>query len=969
MKKDDPTQGRQTPGRLLAGAVLVVLTSLAVYWPSLGSGITVDDFFLVVLNSDIHRFGNVDEAGQPLDQEIRTYDHFFRYNFLHGLPKGDDFLYRPITLSSLAFDYRRVMARLSPAERKQRLEDLMATGRWEPDPGHLRVYHSTQLASYALVSLLVYLLLLLLLRDHRYQLRIALLATLIYVPLPVHTEAVCNLKGREELFAFGFSLAAWIFWELYWMARERGRGALTMAVLSVTSALFVLLAVLSKESAVTYGLALWVWAEFFRPRAMPRDRRFLAWNLRHYAGFLLVGILWTFARLRATGTLTTSGGEIFFRPDEGVLVRAFTMAKVFVEDYLFDALVTLRTHPDFSTRYIIGVESGAPLGASFEAWICAVLVLAWIGASAWLWRRGHRFAAYWNLYFFLSMLLTANLITPIGTGGCWRHLLGPSLSYGVLLALAVNALLVRWRDRPARIAAVTLLTSLYILRLAVATRQILPHWVDDLELYERAVALDDRNPRCHYYLSNLVLARFHPDLTRRDQKLAEALRGGTTLDIEAFHSVDREIHPILDRARGHLEKAIEIWTSKPEWIRAQETTLCANAHLALARHLAKREGRVEPTIGAPGSGLPPFTLRPGYVEHADRIVALCEKALTTFEQAEAERGEGVNYVQFEEEAALLIVQAKSAHGNLDGALATITRAKDIVRVPLSPALAPEADRLALVPSTPGALHVLEGGLYAMKATVVVLKYLDTHDLAAHAKLARLRDLQLDAAELVALDHFLKIVAASGGVPPPELAEAATHYRTEREAYLSVSELKSMPPGRPGLRRGWVPHYANALYLAARWHHLRGQIGEAIQVLNTAAQDFRHMDSPFLETVEEQTLTLEFSAYLARELLFAGQAESVLAVAQETRTLAGGGRHHALIGELTLGALSRLLRASPEGSPERARWTAAHQQVAAAYLSTTGIPAELLMRLKSQAETLADADPAMVQFGAGRMAGK
>ncbi len=194
-----------------------ILLTLACYAPTIGYDFALDDTLVITQN----QFTQKGISGIPEILSHDTFRGFFGED--KNLVAGGR--YRPLSLVFFA------------------LEKSVAGGPW--------LFHLINVLLYALTALLVFEFLriaLVRLFSPGQANWIASLTALLFAVHPIHTEVVANIKGRDELLAFLFGLAAtWISW-------KPGSGMLRKGVALI---LFTL-ALFSKENAILWLPAGWL---------------------------------------------------------------------------------------------------------------------------------------------------------------------------------------------------------------------------------------------------------------------------------------------------------------------------------------------------------------------------------------------------------------------------------------------------------------------------------------------------------------------------------------------------------------------------------------------------------------------------------------------------------------------------------------------------------------------------------------
>ena len=160
-------------------------------------------------------------------QGFKGIDELFSHDSFRGFFGKDKKLvaggrYRPLSLVTFAIEYS--IFGLNP-----------------------HVSHFLNILLYAFTCLVLYKLLILLLHRNRRIKKpyvIALLSTLIFIAHPVHTEAVANIKGRDEIMVLLFSLLT-VLWTYHYIENHKFKFLLAVIF-------FFTLALFSKENGITF---------------------------------------------------------------------------------------------------------------------------------------------------------------------------------------------------------------------------------------------------------------------------------------------------------------------------------------------------------------------------------------------------------------------------------------------------------------------------------------------------------------------------------------------------------------------------------------------------------------------------------------------------------------------------------------------------------------------------------------------
>lgn len=302
-----------------------------------------------------------------------------------------DYAYRPLTVWSLALNYRANTAVGLPGE-------------------HPLSFHLVNVLLHGAVGCALYGFL------RRLALAVwpALAAALLFATHPIHTEAVAQIVGRSELLAGSFGL---LFLTLH---RRSGP--------PIAAAVSLLLALWSKESAIAF-LPLAIWTDV----CFPSERRRFGWTALAVYALVLAGWL----ALRAAALGEGREGVPFL---DNPLAHASTAERLWTAgwiqlDYLGLQLWPAGLSADYSFNQIPVVTRG--LDPRPLAFVAAALAAT---AAAWFLRKRQRFVTYALLGYAVLFAPTSNFLLPIGTIMGERLAYSPSAMIAVLSAYAASRL-------------------------------------------------------------------------------------------------------------------------------------------------------------------------------------------------------------------------------------------------------------------------------------------------------------------------------------------------------------------------------------------------------------------------------------------------------------------------------------------------------------------------------------------------
>lgn len=446
----------------------------------------------------------VSDDAEMIGKNAATHDPFrlgaiFGQRYWGGIIQNDT-LYRPVTTWTMALNYG--------------LNGLLGLPGGAPAGFHL-----LNLILHATAACLLYIFL--------SGLGVArwgsLVASLLFVALPIHTEAVASIVGRAELLAASCGL---LFLHVHW---ERRR--------PIAAAAALLVALLSKESAIAF-VAVAVWMDLtLRPRGKGGEAR------HAYAAYGIYAIaiaVWLAAR-----TAVVAGTKLVIMKIDNPLVdaswidRIATAARIQLR-YLRLEILPFGLSSDYSFDQI---HVGG--GGAIAALLILVAVATAIGIIAWRLRRREPILAFAAGGYALLFLPASNLLFPIGTIMGERLAYAPSL---LLCALAGHELFAA-RRRFGDLA-------LYLLAALVIGHGILTiarnrTW-RDVDTFVRAqVRSAPRSAKAQY---NAGL------LEQRSKRLAPAAeRYETALEIHPSYVEALNNLGVVRRDQGKMDEAIRLF--------------------------------------------------------------------------------------------------------------------------------------------------------------------------------------------------------------------------------------------------------------------------------------------------------------------------------------------------------------------------------------------------------------------------
>lgn len=417
--------------------MIIFLFTLGIYCNAIWDKYAIDD--TLVLTDNKFTLQGVDGIG-----DIMTKDAFVGFFGERGASLVSGGRYRPLSIVTLAVE-------------------VSLTGGLHPG-----ISHFINIVLFALTCMLIYRLLREIMPPRKgtaFYLTIPFIAAMLYAGHPLHTEAVTNIKGRDEVMGMLFSLAA-----LYAAIRYVRTDNL-LYILGGTVSYF--LALLSKENAITF-LAVVPLTFYFFTRAKAKHYLVLLPYLAAAGIFLYMRSMYTQAGFGAESTeILNNPFAHLTRSTADMVTRYATIIYSFLLYYKLLIFPHPLTH-DYYFDQIPYVGVNDPL---FIISLLSTLALGIYGIYG-LFKKS--IPAYAILYYFITFSVVSNLFFTVGIIMNERFLYMCSLGFCILLAY----LLVKALDRKYINAGV--LSGLLIVILGLYSAKTFSRnfdWHDNLTLF------------------------------------------------------------------------------------------------------------------------------------------------------------------------------------------------------------------------------------------------------------------------------------------------------------------------------------------------------------------------------------------------------------------------------------------------------------------------------------------------------
>lgn len=376
---------------------------------------------------------------------------------------------------------------------------------FDPFVGHL-----INVLLYAFACLLLYKVLSMLFPPGKkpFYLSFAFIATALFIAHPLHTEAVANVKGRDEIMSMLGSFGT-MYFVLRYIQTSR-------PVYFLWAALVFLLGLLSKENAITFVTIIPLTLYFFTKTRVK--------NILISTGCLL-GVAFIFVIIRASILGFIMGAKIDYEllnnPFVGTTVaQQFATILLTWGKYL---LLLLFPHPlthDYYPKQIPIINM-----SDIRAVIPMLIYAAMIIYAIWRFTK-KGIIAYSILFFGLTFSIQSNLVFPIGTFMNERFMFLPLLGFCMVLAYLATEKFTMWfKENKAQYITYAFI-GIILLGYSVKTIARNPVWHDDYTLFTTDVKVSANSAKVNISAGGqtMELAEKEPDQVKKKNMLETAIK-------------------------------------------------------------------------------------------------------------------------------------------------------------------------------------------------------------------------------------------------------------------------------------------------------------------------------------------------------------------------------------------------------------------------------------------------------------
>lgn len=505
---------------------LLLITCFLCYANTLSLDYTLDD--AIVIHDNMFTTQGV--KGIPGILTKDTFFGFFKQEGKAQLVAGGR--YRPLSLLTFALEWQLFAKTVKDEQGNTKQE------------GRPWVSHLINMLLFALTVMVLYTLIFLLFKQTfsiNQASLIAFITALFFAVHPIHTEAVANIKGRDEILALLGSLAA-LYYSLRAFLEKKG-------LLHLLAGFLFFLGLMAKENAITF-LAIVPLAYYFFTKA---KFGMIATNL---APFLLATLLFLVIRFSILGfAIGEPPKELMNNPflkivnNQWVPFSGGEKAATIV--FTLGKYVQLLVFPHPLTHDYYPRQVGIMQWGDGRVLLSLLLYLGMLGFAL-IGIRKKKPISFAILYYLLTLSIVSNIVFPVGTNMSERLVFMPSVGFCLVIGILFQQGLAK---KEKYTTPAMLLLGLWVSLLSIKTISRNLVWKDNFRLFTTDVELSPNSAK----LRNAAGG----ELVTQSQKTA--------------NKANSQI--MLQEALGHLAEAVRIHpTYKNAWL------LKGNAHLYLKQY-------------------------------------------------------------------------------------------------------------------------------------------------------------------------------------------------------------------------------------------------------------------------------------------------------------------------------------------------------------------------------------------------
>ena len=374
--------------------------------------------------------------------------------------------------------------------------------------GNPAVSHGVNIILYGLTGIALYRVLQMLYINkgaHRFW-NVAFIATLLYLVHPVHTEAVANIKGRDEIMTMLFSILS-IIMVLKWDQTKSKKYA-------IFSALIFFFAILAKENAVTFLAIIPITLIVFRKKTIGQAIKL---TLPIFITFLVYLAI----RYSVIGYLMSSESEVKDLMNNPFLGMSSSDKYATISFTLWKYIqLSVFPHPLAHDYYPYAIPRLT--WSDYRAFLPLMMYVA-IAAVALFALIKKKENWYGFIFYLTTISIVSNVLINVGTFMNERFIFMASAGICMLMAIFFVKFISTRNFPYSRHIAIGLI-SLIVVGYIAKTMVRVPDWKDALSLNQSAVIVNPGSARANSFMATAIYNKWR-NLPYSEEKKSELIRG------------------------------------------------------------------------------------------------------------------------------------------------------------------------------------------------------------------------------------------------------------------------------------------------------------------------------------------------------------------------------------------------------------------------------------------------------------
>jgi tetratricopeptide (TPR) repeat protein len=368
-----------------------------------------------------------------------------------------------------------------------------------------KVSHFINILLYGLTCIVLMMVLTLLFRNYKsknWLMAIPFLAAILFCIHPIHTEAVANIKGRDEIMSMLFALLA-----LY--SGLRYMDSLSKKWL-ISSLICYLLGLLSKENAITFLAVIPMTVYFFSDTNWKTLKSLVLWLFISTIGYLAL-------RFNTAGIpdFGQKINDVMNNPFLGMKpIEKFGSIMYTLGKYL---LLMVFPHPLSHDYYPYAIPKVSIFNIYALVSLFAYIYLIYLGFKGLVKKSVY---SYSILFYLATLTIVSNIVINLGTFMNERFIFMASAGFCIAVAYFLSDHLPRLNSKFGHILSIALVVILCT-GYSVKTYLRVPVWKDALSLNQAAVDVSSNSARANSFMSTALFEEYK--ITKERKKQIELL--------------------------------------------------------------------------------------------------------------------------------------------------------------------------------------------------------------------------------------------------------------------------------------------------------------------------------------------------------------------------------------------------------------------------------------------------------------